>query len=57
MRAEHIDTHTKSLTDELPVCNSTGTGIVTNQFYDENGDGEQNVSYDSNFQCQQSDRM
>lgn len=59
MRAENIETHTKSLTDELPVCSSTGTGIVTNQFYDENGTtaGEQDISYDNSFQCQQSDRM
>lgn len=59
MRAENLETQTKSLTDELPVCKSTGTGKATNQLYGENGSaGEQHKSYDNTFQCQQfDDRM
>lgn len=59
MRAENIEIHTKSLTDEIPNCNFTGTGVATNQIYDENGTtaGEQHISYDNSFQCQHSDRM
>ncbi|XP_055323661.1 TGF-beta-activated kinase 1 and MAP3K7-binding protein 1-like [Sitodiplosis mosellana] len=59
MRAENIDIQAKSLTDGLPICNSTGTGTATNQLYDENGStaGEHHISYDNSFQCQQSDRM
>lgn len=60
MRAENIsEIHTKALTDGLPICAFTGTGIATNQFYDENGARpyEEHISYDDSFQCQQSDHM
>lgn len=56
MRSEHVEAHTKSLTDELPVCHLTGTGTATNQFYGENGlAADQHKSYDNSFQCQQFD--
>lgn len=56
MRSETIETQTKSLTDELPVCHSTGTGTVTNQLYREDGtQNELHKSYDHSFQCQQID--
>ncbi|XP_031618060.1 TGF-beta-activated kinase 1 and MAP3K7-binding protein 1-like [Contarinia nasturtii] len=59
MRAENIEIHTKSITDELPNCIFTGIGTAINQLYDENGTtaGLQHISYDNSFQCQQSDRM
>lgn len=38
MCAENFEIYTKSLTDALPICNSTGTGTATNQQYDENGE-------------------
>lgn len=43
--------NTNSLTDELAICDSTGTGTATNQLYVE--DGEVRNSYDHSFQCQQ----
>lgn len=38
MCEENFEINTKSLTDALPACNSTGTGTTTNQMYDENGE-------------------
>lgn len=46
-----IGNNTNSLTDDLPICDSTGTGTATNQFYGE--DGEARNSYDHSFQFQQ----
>lgn len=43
--------NTNSLTNELPICDSTGTGTAPNQLYEE--DGEARNSYDHSFQCQQ----
>lgn len=56
MRAENFEIQTKSLTDELPVCHSTGTGTATNQIYKEDGTRQEiHKSYDHSFQCQQID--
>lgn len=54
MRAENSELHSNSLTDELPVCLSTGTGTIANQIYKDDGtQREPRQSYDHSFQCQQ----
>lgn len=56
MCSESMEAQAISLTDELPVCDSTGTGTVRNQLYREDGtQSELHKSYDHSFQCQQID--
>ena len=53
MRAENCEHNTNSLSDDLPVCNSTGTGTAAYQIYKNNGlQRELQQSYDYSFQYQ-----
>lgn len=53
MRSENSEQNTNSLSDELPVCKSTGTGSIANQSYKDDGQQQSRQSYDHSFQCQQ----
>lgn len=54
MRSDNFEAET--LTDGLPVCQSSGAGLSTNQTYKEDGTRhEGHKTYDRSFYCQQVD--
>lgn len=47
-----METQTKSWTDDLPVCHSTGAGFTTNQIYKEDGSRQEIHKFsDRSFHC------
>lgn len=51
-----FDGDAKSLTDDLPVCHSTGSGFAINLIYKEDGTRQkEHKQYERSFHCQQID--